>query len=143
MSSCRNTRPRQVLHSASRALILLTALASVAGAGSRPCPFPDRADRSCILENPEQRARAGTRCEIHRRTKLKLDLVLVHHDFVGYTPGLGGDERVQFPNARPWWSGGCVDYGIPFAEVAYCTECRAAWKFAMAWARLQHLWRDR
>ncbi len=109
----------------------------------RPCPVPDRADSTCILENPEQRARAGTRCEVHRRTKLKLDLVPVHHDIVGHTPGLGGDERAQFPNARPWYSAGCVVWGIPFAEVAYCTECRAVWKLAIASAKLRHLQRDR
>ena len=105
----------------------------------RPCPVPDRADRTCILENPEQRARVGTRCESHRRTKLKLDLVPVHYGIVGYTPGLGDEERAKFPNARPWWSAGCVDQGIRFAELAYCSECRAAWKLAIASEKLRHL----
>ena len=37
---------------------------------------------------------------------------------------MGGDERQRVPNARPWWGGDCVDDGVPFTEVAYCSECR-------------------
>lgn len=94
----------------------------------RPCPKPDRADTTCVVENPEQRKRVGTFCEVHRGTKLKLDLVPIHYGIVGYTPGLAGDERKIFPNARPWWSAGCVDTGQRWAEVAYCSVCRAAFE---------------
>jgi len=89
----------------------------------RPCPKPDRADSTCVLENPEQRHRVGRFCEVHRRTKLKLDLVPIHYGIVGYAPGR--DERNLFPNAHPWWSAGCVDTGQRWAEVAYCSVCRA------------------
>ena len=94
----------------------------------RPCPKPDRSDPTCVVENPEQRKRVGTFCEVHRGTKLKLDLVPIHYGIAGYTPGLAGDERKIFPNARPWWSAGCVDSGQRWAEVAYCSVCRAAFE---------------
>lgn len=149
MSTRRCSRLRQILRSACRALILLAAMAVVTGA--RPRSIPDgptgtvtdsvvRPDRPKYLENPGQRARVGTRCEIHRWTRLKLDLVPVHYGFVGYTPGLGGDERFEFPNAHPWSSGGCVDHGIVFAEVAYCTECRAAWNLWQLRATIAACW---
>jgi hypothetical protein len=93
----------------------------------RPCPKPDRADPTCIVENPAERARVGRRCEVHPGTRLQLDLVEIHHGIASYVPGMGGDERQRFPNARPWWGGGCVDHGIPFTEVAYCSECRKAY----------------
>jgi len=107
----------------------------------RPCPKPDRADPTCVVENPEQRERVGTVCEVHRGTKLKLDLVPIHYGIVGYTPGLGGDERKIFPNARPWWSSGCMDTGQRWAEVAYCRDCRAVYALRSATERLRHLLR--
>jgi hypothetical protein len=109
----------------------------------RPCPKPDRADPTCIVENPEQRQRVGTFCEVHRGTKLKLDIVPIHYDIVGYTPGLGRDERNVFPNARPWWSAGCVDRGQRWAEVAYCNVCRAIFELRSLASRLRHLPRNR
>ena len=105
----------------------------------RPCPKADRADPTCVIENPQQRRRVGTFCEVHRWTKLKLDLVPVHYGIVGYTPGLGGDERYIFPNAFPWWSEGCVDYGQRWAEVAYCSACRSIFELRRPVSRLRRL----
>lgn len=89
-----------------------------------PCLKRDPADPKCIVPNPEERARVGQRCEVHRFVRLRLDHVKVHHGIVGYSPGTSGEERKKFPNARLWWSGGCVDDGIPWTEVAFCDQCR-------------------
>ena len=94
----------------------------------RPCPKPDHADPTCVVQNPEQRRLVGTFCQVHRRTKLRLDIVPIHFGFVGYTPGLGGEERTLFPNAWPWWSAGCVIGDQHWAEVAYCSDCRASYE---------------
>lgn len=109
----------------------------------RPCPNPDRADPTCVVENPEQRRRVGTFCEVHRGTKLKLDIMPIHYGIAGYTPGLDEDERKLFPNARPWWSAGCVDTGQRWAEVAYCSICRAVYERRSPASRLRHLPRNR
>ena len=109
----------------------------------RPCPNPDPADPTCVVENPEQRRRVGTFCEVHRGTKLKLDLVPIHYGIAADTPGLDADERKIFPNARPWWSAGCVDTGQRWAEVAYCSVCRAVFEQRRAALRLRHLLRNR
>lgn len=108
-----------------------------------PCPKPDRADPTCIMENPNERARVGTLCEVHRGTRLKLDIVEIHHGFASYVPGMGGDERQRFPNARPWWGGGCVDDGVRFTEVAYCSECRREYARVRLLERLRLLPRSR
>ena len=109
----------------------------------RPCPKPDRADPTCIVENPAERARVGRRCEVHPGTRLRRDLVEIHHGIVSYVPGMGGDERQRFPNARPWWGGGCVDDGVPFTEVAYCSECRKDYARVRLLERLRFLPRSR
>jgi len=88
-----------------------------------PCPNPDKADPGCIARNPEEQARVGTRCEVHPRERLRLDVVPIQYNIVGC--GEPSDPR-RFPNARLCWSGGCVVRPQRWTEVAYCKQCRAA-----------------
>ena len=90
-----------------------------------PCPKLDRSDPGCIFRSPEQRAKVGSACPVHPKSRLLLDIVPIHFGFVSFRPA-GGDEARQFPNARVVYSAGCVMGVERWAEVAYCPECRRA-----------------
>ena len=95
-----------------------------------PCPNPDKADPGCVVPDPDQRAKVGSRCEVHHGQRLRLDIVPIHHGIVSWVPGRNSeDERERFPNAWPWVGGGCVVGPQKFTEVAYCPECRAAYQW--------------
>ena len=95
-----------------------------------PCPKPDKADPGCVVPDPDQRAKVGSRCEVHHGERLRLDLVPIHYGFVTFIPGRNSeDERKRFPNAWPWAGGGCVAGPQKFTEVAYCRECRVAYQW--------------
>ena len=89
---------------------------------TKPCARPDPADTNCIMRDPEERARVGSRCSVHRRTRLLLDLVPIIYGLAT----IGSDHRDHHPNARMWRGGGCVVRPPRWAEAAYCEKCRAA-----------------
>jgi hypothetical protein len=99
-------------------LFLAVALAVVAAA-----PGSDRS----VRKDPEEQARVGTPCEVHPRHRLRLGLAPIHYGIVGCSPGANDDPK-RFPNARMCASGGCVIQPERWAEVAYCRECRAAYR---------------
>jgi hypothetical protein len=91
--------------------------------GVSPCAHVTRATLTadCLIAEPDQMRRVGMSCELHPGFGLLADTVEVSYGFVsseacGEKPGL-------FINSRLAVSGGCV-LGRPFAEVAYCPECR-------------------
>jgi hypothetical protein len=106
-----------------------------------PCPKADRADPGCVAPDPHQRARVGSRCEVHHEQRLRLDLVPIHFGIATFIPGRNGpDELERYPNAWPWVGGGCVIGPQKFAEVAYCRRCRIAYQWervtrALPWGR--------
>jgi hypothetical protein len=89
-----------------------------------PCPKLDRSDPGCILRNPDERAKVGSACQVHGKSRLRLDVVPIHYGFSSFQAG--GGEPMQFPNARVVASMGCVIGVERWAEVACCAECRAA-----------------
>jgi len=92
---------------------------------SLTCPKADKRNPNCILPDPHQRARVGSRCEIHHGQRLRLDLVPIQHGIVTFIPGRNDeDERSRYPNAWPWQGGGCVVGPQKLTEVAYCRVCR-------------------
>jgi hypothetical protein len=92
-----------------------------------PCPHPDKADPGCIYRDPVLRARVGTPCEVHPRSRLRLDVVPIRYSIVGCA--VPGDAR-RYPNASVCFSGGCVLQPQRWAEVAYCPSCRTAFYWA-------------
>lgn len=90
-----------------------------------PCPKLDKSDPGCIARNPEERAKVGSACEVHPKSRLRLDVVPLSFGIVSFEPG-GPDGRKLYPNARVVYSMGCVMGVERWGEVAYCPECRAA-----------------
>lgn len=90
-----------------------------------PCPKLDKSDPGCIAPNLEERAKVGSACELHKKSRLRLDVVPLSFGIVSFEPG-GPEARKRYPNARVVSSMGCVVGVERWGEVAYCPECRAA-----------------
>jgi hypothetical protein len=94
------------------------------------CPKADKRNPECVLPDPHQRSRVGSRCEVHHGQRLRLDLVPIHYGDLSFIPGRNReDERSRFPNAWPWAGGGCVIGPQRFTEVAYCRACRITYRW--------------
>lgn len=85
----------------------------------------DSLTSDCLLIDPDQRAKVGTFCALHPRQRLMLDTVRVSYGF-SCSPDAGEIPGVCI-NSRLMACGGCVQMW-PYAEVAYCPECRRARK---------------
>ena len=94
------------------------------------CPKADKGNPECVLPDPHQRSRVGSRCEVHHGQRLRLDLVPIHFGIFSVIPGRNSeDERSRFPNAWPWAGGGCVVGPQKLTEVAYCRACRITYRW--------------
>ena len=88
-----------------------------------PCRKLDKSDPGCVMRSPEARASVGSACEVHPKSRLRLDVVPLTFGISAYQPG-GPEARKRFPNARISNAMGCVVNVERWGEVAYCPECR-------------------
>jgi hypothetical protein len=82
--------------------------------------------QECFYRIDEASAAIGTHCRVHSRETLRADTVAIQYGIASSDPGATPEGRDSYPNARPWYSGGCVVQAA-FTEVAYCRECRRAY----------------
>jgi hypothetical protein len=93
--------------------------------------------RDTVSYVPEDFARTGRRCEVHK-ISLRRDKVPIMYGLVGFKFGYLRARKALFPHSAEVAYGGCVidDSSPKFAEVIYCSKCRAAEK---RWSKVHRM----